>query len=139
MYQAVDVKIKLTPYNYSNPPVKNDLLCCPWSCASTKILFLFVFPCWYAHSVLQQFFGRTTLPCVLMLFYSITVGLLPNMSVTVLNSCHLNSPDGKLETIRGYLYQPNPKEPGQMKIHLFFGMPEDETVGGDSDCKCICD
>ena len=110
---------------------------------STKLskLFCLFFLLVCSQCVAMVSWPHNTLPCVLMLFYCITVGLLPNMSVTVLNSCHMKSPDGKLATIRGYLYQPNPKEPGQMKIHLFFGLSEDGTVGGDSDCKCIklCD
>ena len=39
-----------------------------------------------------------------------------NTSVSVLNACRLKTPDGQLDTIKGYATRPNDKEQGKLEV-----------------------
>ncbi|XP_065900303.1 apolipoprotein D-like isoform X2 [Dysidea avara] len=52
-------------------------------------------------------------------------GALSNGSISVLNACRLKSPDGELNTIRGYAFRPDDKEQGKIEV-VFGGKP----IGG---------
>jgi len=50
--------------------------------------------------------------------YLFTVSSRSNESIGLKNSCHEKSPDGNLESIKGYVYRPNNTEQGKLKLHL---------------------
>ena len=56
-------------------------------------------------------------------------GALSNGSISVLNACRLKTPDGQLNTIRGYAFRPDDKEQG--KLQVVFGR---KPIGG-TNCK----
>ena len=56
-------------------------------------------------------------------------GGLSNGSISVLNACRLKTPDGQLNTIRGYAFRPDDKEQG--KLQVVFGR---KPIGG-TNCK----
>ena len=45
-------------------------------------------------------------------------GLLPNKSVSVLNTCRLKSPDGEASVRRGYAYRPDDNEQGKLLVQF---------------------
>jgi len=56
-------------------------------------------------------------------------GALPNGSISVLNACRLKTPDGELNTVRGYAFRPDDKEQGKIEV-VFGGKPT-----GDTNCE----
>jgi len=47
-------------------------------------------------------------------------------SVSVLNACRLKTPDGQLDTIKGYATRPDDKEQGKLKV-VFDGVTLGKT------------
>lgn len=68
---------------------------------------------WYEIASLPTPFARN-LVCV-----TATYSLLDNGRVQVLNQGYKGTPDGKLSSITGTAWVPNPDEPGQLKVSFF--------------------
>ena len=101
------------------PTVSDDLTCRMISCTTVMVLQYIPLQC---HFTLHNIYS---IHCVL----TFTDGDYYNGSISVLNTCRLNTPNGKIDSITGHAYRPDEKEQGKLKV-VFDG------YGNVQDCKC---
>ena len=101
------------------PTVSDDLICHMISCTIVMVVYYSIFPC----SVISYSITYS-IHCVL----TFTDGDYYNGSISVLNTCRLNTPNGKIDSITGHAYRPDEKEQGKLKVVF-------DDYGNAQDCK----
>jgi len=59
-----------------------------------------------------------------------TYSLKPNGKVEVINQGYIDNPDGKFKKIKGAAWQPDPSEPGRLKVRFFWPFSSSYLVIG---------
>ena len=61
--------------------------------------------------------------------------ILPDGKIEVINSGRKNTPDGKLKSIRGKAWRPDPDKPGRLKVRFFWPFKSDYLVLANQDYR----